>query len=98
VKLIDIQTRVFYFASQEKGGKFLNTEFVYATFFSHAGCPLNVVVSFPHNEEKPRTTRAANKQLDPQLQSIDEDKPQQPKDIKEIEASLEGNHRSLVKE
>jgi hypothetical protein len=81
---------VFYFATQEKGGKFLNTEFVYATFYSHAGCPLNIVVSFPHNDEKPRTTRATKQ--DPQLQSIDDEpaKGQQPKDIKEIEASLEG--------
>jgi hypothetical protein len=82
---------VFYFASQEKGGKFLTTDFVYATFFSLAGCPLNVVVSFPHTDEKPRTTRVGKQ--DPQLQSIDEDlgKGQQPSDIKEIEASLEGN-------
>ena len=38
------------FGTPEKGGIFATTEFVYVTFFSHAGCPINVVVSFPHDQ------------------------------------------------
>lgn len=40
------QTRII-FSSTDKGGRFLSSDFVYVTFLSHTGCPINVYVSFP---------------------------------------------------
>lgn len=40
------QTRII-FSSTDKGGRFLTSDFVYVTFLSHTGCPINVYVSFP---------------------------------------------------
>jgi hypothetical protein len=95
--------RTFHFSSPEKSGKFTLSDYLYVTFYSHTGCPLQVVISFPNDPayQVAHSRGGPSKKPDEADEAVStiQHAAVVAKDIKEVEAELDafmrrhlGNH------